>query len=88
MSAPLQEDSTHVTLYGRRWSKENASISRTFDKLVVFIIFIAMAAAFHLHFQLTVGDWDFWVDWKDRQYWVTATPILLIVFPAALQFVL
>jgi len=88
MSAQIQEQNSHVTIYGRRWSRENASISRTFDKLVVVIIFIAMAAAFHLHFQLTVGDWDFWVDWKDRQYWVTATPILLIVFPAALQFVM
>ncbi|MBM4227399.1 MAG: methane monooxygenase/ammonia monooxygenase subunit A [Gammaproteobacteria bacterium] len=87
MSAQLQENRDSVTLYGRRWSRENADLSRTFDILVVIIMFIAITAAFHLHFQLTVGDWDFWVDWKDRQYWVTATPILLIAFPAALQYV-
>ena len=50
-------------------------------------MFIAVTAAFHLHFMLTVGDWDFWIDWKDRQYRVTATPVVLIMFPAALQYV-
>ena len=52
------------------------------------IITLAITAAFHLHFQLLAGDWDFWVDWKDRQYWVTLTPIVAITFPAALQYVL
>ena len=50
-------------------------------------MFIAVTAAFHLHFMLTVGDWDFWIDWKDRQSRVTATPVGLIMFPAALQYV-
>ena len=50
-------------------------------------MFIAVTAVFHRHFMLTVGDWDFWIDWKDRQYWVTATPVVLIMFPAALQYV-
>lgn len=86
MSAQMQEDSK-VMIYGRKWSAENAALSRTFDLVVVVIMFIAITAAFHLHFMLTVGDWDFWVDWKDRQYWVTATPILLVMFPAALQYV-
>jgi len=62
MSAQLQENRESVVLYGRRWSRENAGLSRTFDILVVIIMFIAITAAFHLHFQLTVGDWDFWVD--------------------------
>lgn len=86
MAAQLQ-GSESVILYGRRWSRENAALSRTFDILVVTIMFIAVTAAFHLHFMLTVGDWDFWIDWKDRQYWVTAVPIVMIMFPAALQYV-
>jgi methane/ammonia monooxygenase subunit A len=87
MSAQLQSDKPGIMIYGRRWSAENAALSRSFDILVVIIMFIAITAAFHLHFMLTVGDWDFWVDWKDRQYWVTSTPIVLIMFPAALQYV-
>jgi methane/ammonia monooxygenase subunit A len=86
MSAQIQDDQS-VLIYGRRWSRENAALSHTFDILVVIIMFIAVTAAFHLHFMLTVGDWDFWVDWKDREYWVTVTPIVLIMFPAALQYV-
>jgi methane/ammonia monooxygenase subunit A len=56
--------------------------------VISLIIILAITAAFHLHFQLLAGDWDFWVDWKDRQYWVTLTPIVAITFPAALQYVL
>lgn len=87
MSAQLQEGSV-TTIYGKRWSVEMADLSRTLDRLAVAIIFIAITAAFHLHYVLTVGDWDFWVDWKDRQYWVTLAPIILIFFPAAVQNVL
>jgi methane/ammonia monooxygenase subunit A len=38
--------------------------------------------------ELTAGDWDFWIDWKDREFWVTFTPMLLITFPAAVQYLL
>jgi Ammonia monooxygenase len=37
---------------------------------------------------LTVGDWDFWTDWKDRQWWPLVTPLMIITFPAAVQAVL
>ncbi len=87
MAAQMPADKSGVWLYGRRFSAESAQLSRYFDLLVVVIMFIAITAAFHLHFMLTVGDWDFWIDWKDRQYWVTATPVVLIMFPAALQYV-
>ena len=87
MALQLDTSAPRVTIYGQSWSAENAALSRTFDWVVAFIMFIAVTAAFHLHFMLTVGDWDFWIDWKDRQYWVTATPVVLIMFPAALQSV-
>ena len=44
--------------------------------------------AFHLHVALTVGDWDFWLDWKDRQWWPLVTPLMMITFPASVQAVL
>ena len=63
-----------------------AKIVRGLDWIVVVILVFAIIAAFHIHFMLTVGDWDFWVDWKDRMYWVTLTPMLIIVIPAALSY--
>ncbi|MBE9539295.1 MAG: methane monooxygenase/ammonia monooxygenase subunit A [Proteobacteria bacterium] len=68
--------------------KPNSQMSRFSRKLDYFIIAIVMFAvmgAFHIHFMLTGGDWDFWVDWKDRQFWVTVTPIVLMIVIAAFQ---
>jgi methane/ammonia monooxygenase subunit A len=56
--------------------------------IIVAIVLLVLIGAFHLHAMLTMGDWDFWVDWKDRRYWTTITPILSITFPAAVQYVL
>ena len=41
--------------------------------------------AIHLHVLLLAGDWDLFTDWKDRQYWPLITPVVMIMFPAALQ---
>ncbi len=65
-----------------------AGMSRKFDLLLVPILFLAITGAFHIHFMLLAGDWDFWVDWKDRRFWITITPIVAITFPAAIQYVL
>ena len=62
--------------------------SRTFDLLVLPLLFLVVWAAFHIHAMLTVGDWDFWTDWKDRRWWVVLTPVSLITFPAGIQYVL
>ncbi len=59
-----------------------------FDVLAIPTIAIVLLAAFHLHFMLTAGDWDFWTDWKDRRWWPLITPITLITFPAAVQYLL
>ncbi len=80
-------DSETVQIYGVTWSKWSAALSRWFDILVAIVLFLAVLSAFHLHFMLLAGDWDFWVDWKDRQWWPTLTPIVAITFPAALQYV-
>ncbi|QNJ96523.1 methane monooxygenase/ammonia monooxygenase subunit A (plasmid) [Mycolicibacterium fluoranthenivorans] len=43
--------------------------------------------AFHLNQMLFVGDWSFWADWKDRQWWPLLTPALGIIIPAAVQYI-
>lgn len=81
--ALLQEQ--EVTLKALENPKSQASkMSRLIDFLILPIVIFALIAAFHVHSMLTMGDWDFWIDWKDRQYWVTVTPITLIMLPAAI----
>lgn len=63
-------------------------VAKTVDRLVLPLLFLVVAAAFHIHAMLTVGDWDFWTDWKDRRWWVVLTPISLITFPAGIQYLL
>src|SRR4051812_41379744 len=36
---------------------------------------------------LFAGDWDFWTDWKDRQWWPILSPFAFIVVPSAVQYV-
>lgn len=67
---------------------EHKRIYLIFDLLAIPAIFLVLAGAFHLHMMLTVGDWDFWSDWKDRRWWPLVMPISLIAFPAAIQYVL
>lgn len=58
---------------------------RTIDWLMLFILFFVCLASYHIHAMLLMGDWDFWVDWKDRRYWPTVVPIVTITFVAAAQ---
>jgi hypothetical protein len=46
-----------------------------------------VAAAADITRLLFAGDWDFWTDWKDRQWWVTITPFAMIIIPSALQYI-
>lgn len=62
-------------------------IDRRWDVVfIVSFVFIVMAAAV-LTQELFAGDWSFWTDWKDRQFWPLAAPAVAFVIPAALQFI-
>ena len=41
------------------------------DLLALVFLFLIMIGGYHVHAMLTMGDWDFWVDWKDRRLWPT-----------------
>jgi len=62
---------------------------RSYERIADWLIFVAMfwtlAAAFKTSEVLTVGDWDMWVDWKDREWWPLLYPLLCIGFPAISQ---
>jgi methane/ammonia monooxygenase subunit A len=65
---------------------EAAHLVKTADGLFFIALFLIMIGGFHVHAMLTMGDWDFWVDWKDRRFWPTVLPIMLITFPAAAHY--
>lgn len=66
-------------------SPKIAKWSRTFDILIIIIAAFLVWAVTHINFLLFAGDWDFFIDWKDRQYWVLITPIVSILTAAAFQ---
>lgn len=68
-----------------RTPEEAAKIARTLDFLALGAFFLIFLASYHVHFMLLAGDWDFWLDWKDRRFWVTVMPIVAICYPAAMQ---
>ena len=65
---------------------EVAAAASVLNWLLLFIFFCVLLGAYHIHTMLLMGDWDFWIDWKDRRYWPTVGPIVTIPFIAAAQF--
>lgn len=62
-------------------------ISRRWDValLSVLVLFLLPAGA---AVQLLIGgDWDFWTDWKDDVYWPLFGSAVVILIPAALQYI-
>jgi methane/ammonia monooxygenase subunit A len=54
--------------------------------IAIFIALIfAISGATAFVMAVTMGDWEFWVDWKDRRYWPLVPIVLLIIFPAGLS---
>jgi methane/ammonia monooxygenase subunit A len=64
---------------------EAAKLSRIWDWFVVVAVALLFMGAIHLHVMLTAGDWDMFIDWKDRQFWVLVSPVAMVMIPAALQ---
>ena len=58
---------------------------RIADWLILAILFWTLAVSFKTSEVLTVGAWDMWVDWKDREWWPLLYPLLCIGFPAVSQ---
>lgn len=65
---------------------EAANAVKSADLLLIVGLFMIFMGGYHVHFMLTGGDWDFWIDWKDRRLWPTVVPIVGITFPAATQY--
>lgn len=67
--------------------EEVRKIYRRLDIVVAVILVLLFMALFHIYDMLTVGDWDFWSDWKDKRWWIFVTPTVLMAMPAAAQYI-
>lgn len=62
------------------------TIPRRWDALVIISIALLVMGGMHMESMLFAGDWSFWADWKDRQWWPLLTPTVNIILPAAIQY--
>jgi methane/ammonia monooxygenase subunit A len=62
-------------------------IDRKWDIVFWITAAFVVAAAADITKLLFAGDWDFWTDWKDRQWWPLITPFAMIIIPSALQYI-
>src|SRR4030088_1603280 len=62
-------------------------IDRKWDGVFLISAAFVITAAGDLTRLLFAGDWDFWVDWKDRQWWPMVTPFATIFIPTAIHYI-
>jgi methane/ammonia monooxygenase subunit A len=62
-------------------------LPRRWDLVMIVSAILLIAGGTHMNSMLFAGDWSFWVDWKDRQWWPLLTPAVNMVFPAAIQYI-
>ena len=84
-SAAGKQHATETVLEVSGLSPKAAKLSRIFEFMVVAAVIMLFTGAIHLHVLLLAGDWDMFLDWKDRQFWPLLSPVVMIMFPAALQ---
>lgn len=79
---------TDEILAAAKMVPEAVKMSRYIDAVYFPILCILLVGTYHMHFMLLAGDWDFWLDWKDRQWWPVVTPIVGIMYCAATMYYL
>jgi methane/ammonia monooxygenase subunit A len=67
--------------------KEYKWIDRKWDIVFWITAVFVVAGAADITKQLFAGDWDFWTDWKDPQWWPVVTAFATIIIPSALQYI-
>lgn len=55
---------------------------RRFDGVIIIVLFLFLTLGIQIHYSLTAGDWDYWIDWRDRRWWPLVTPMSLLIFIA------
>lgn len=63
-------------------------VYRSLDIMMLPVFFILLGSIGVFLISLTIGDWDYWQDWRDRRWWPLVTPFSFIVTPAVFTYVL
>ena len=67
--------------------KKYRYIDRKWDVMFWVTAAFVVGAAADITKLLFSGDWDFWTDWKDAQWWPLLAPFAIIIIPSALQYI-
>ena len=59
---------------------------RRLDGILILILFTFFTLGIQIQFALTAGDWDYWIDWRDRRWWPLVSPISLLMVIGAFTF--
>jgi methane/ammonia monooxygenase subunit A len=62
--------------------QEQLAAYKSIDYMLIPIFTILLGGVVVFLVSLTVGDWDYWQDWRDRRWWPLVTPFSLIIAPA------
>lgn len=62
--------------------EEQLTAFRNIDLASVPIIVLLFGGITVFLSAVTVGDWDYWMDWRDRRWWPLVVPFIYIIFPA------
>lgn len=65
-----------------------APLGRRWDLVAALVIVLILAAAMHMESTLFAGEWSFWADWKDRQWWPLVTPAANMILVGTAQYAL
>jgi methane/ammonia monooxygenase subunit A len=68
-------------------NKKYKWIDRKWDLVFWITAIFVVGGAADITKQLFAGDWDFWTDWKDPQWWPVITAFATIIIPSALQYI-
>ena len=67
-------------------AQEAARVDAQVDWVVIPLFVLLLGAVLSFQFALLVGDWDYWIDWRDRRFWPLVTPLALTILPGVFGF--
>lgn len=67
-------------------SEQQLFVYKNIDILFLPIFLITLGSVSMFLVSLTIGDWDYWQDWRDRRWWPLLTPFSLITTPAVFTY--
>ncbi len=86
-AAPVSLAEQRRAELGRLLRKKYKYLDRTWDAVFWITAIFIVGAAADITKLLFAGDWDFWTDWKDPEWWPMVTAFAVVIIPSALQYI-